>query len=40
MFTMRGKAMEPVLNTETAPYIHPLIGMEGVSPYDFWKMIN
>lgn len=35
MFTVRGKAMEPVLNTETAPYIHPLIGMEGVSPYDF-----
>ncbi|WP_332647270.1 SF1B family DNA helicase RecD2 [Lysinibacillus sp. 54212] len=25
----------PVLTTETAPYIHPLIGMEGVTPYNF-----
>ena len=23
------------LTTETAPYIHPLIGMNGISPYDF-----
>lgn len=27
--------IEPVLNAETAPYIHPMIGMNGVSPYDF-----
>ncbi|WP_346234596.1 ATP-dependent RecD-like DNA helicase [Lysinibacillus telephonicus] len=35
MFYMKGEVLEPVLNAETAPYIHPLIGMEGVSPYDF-----
>ncbi len=35
MFYMKGEVLEPVLNTETAPYIHPLIGMEGISPYDF-----
>ncbi|SOC02325.1 exodeoxyribonuclease V alpha subunit [Ureibacillus xyleni] len=29
------QVMEPILNVETAPYIHPLIGMNGVSPYDF-----
>lgn len=28
-------SMPSVLNVETAPYIHPLIGMEGVSPFDF-----
>ncbi|RHW38637.1 ATP-dependent RecD-like DNA helicase [Lysinibacillus yapensis] len=27
----------PVLNAETAPYIHPLIGMNGLSPYDFME---
>ena len=30
-----GEVMTPVLNVETAPYIHPLIGMNGLSPYDF-----
>lgn len=35
MFYMKGEVLEPVLNAETAPYIHPLIGMEGISPYDF-----
>ncbi|HWK24355.1 MAG TPA: ATP-dependent RecD-like DNA helicase [Ureibacillus sp.] len=34
-FYVTGKVLEPVLNTETAPYIHPLIGMENISPYDF-----
>lgn len=34
-FYVKGEVVEPVLNTETAPYIHPLIGMNGVSPYDF-----
>lgn len=34
-FYIKGEALEPVLNADTAPYIHPLIGMEGVSPYDF-----
>ena len=27
----------PILNAETAPYIHPLIGMEGIAPSDFMK---
>ena len=27
--------MPKVLNVETAPHIHPMIGMNGVSPYDF-----
>lgn len=35
MFYMKGEVLEPILNAETAPYIHPLIGMEGISPYDF-----
>lgn len=30
-----GESLPNHLTTETAPYIHPLIGMEGVSPYDF-----
>ena len=34
-FYVKGEVLEPVLNTETAPYIHPLIGMNGLSPYDF-----
>lgn len=29
--------LPPVLNTETAPSIHPLIGVEGISPYDFME---
>ena len=34
-FHVIGEVLEPVLNAETAPYIHPLIGMNGLSPYDF-----
>jgi len=34
-FHVKGEVLEPVLNAETAPYIHPLIGMNGLSPYDF-----
>lgn len=30
-----GEALPTQLTTETAPYIHPLIGMDGISPYDF-----
>ncbi|MEK4627892.1 MAG: ATP-dependent RecD-like DNA helicase [Solibacillus sp.] len=30
-----GESLPNHLTTETAPYIHPLIGMDGVSPYDF-----
>lgn len=30
-----GEMLPTHLTTETAPYIHPLIGMDGVSPYDF-----
>ena len=30
-----GETLPNNLTTETAPYIHPLIGMEGISPYDF-----
>ena len=30
-----GELLPNHLTNETAPYIHPLIGMEGVSPYDF-----
>lgn len=33
-FYVKGEVLEPVLNVETAPYIHPLIGMNGLSPYD------
>ena len=29
--------MPKVLNVETAPHIHPMIGMNGVSPYDFME---
>lgn len=32
---VNGEILEPVLNTDTAPYIHPLVGMNGLSPYDF-----
>ncbi len=32
---VNGEVIAPVLNVETAPYIHPLIGMKGLSPYDF-----
>lgn len=35
--TNSGKELAPVLNAETAPYIHPLIGMNGLSPYDFME---
>lgn len=28
-------SVEPKLTVETAPYIHPMIGMNDVSPYDF-----
>ena len=30
-----GEALPNYLTTETAPYIHPLIGMDNISPYDF-----
>lgn len=30
-----GETLPNHLTTETAPYIHPLIGMEGISPADF-----
>lgn len=30
-----GEALPSNLTTETAPYIHPLIGMDGISPYDY-----
>ena len=30
-----GESIPNHLTVETAPYIHPLIGMENVSPYDF-----
>ena len=29
------KSIDFKLTVETEPYIHPLIGMEGVSPYDY-----
>ena len=29
--------MPKVLNAETVPHIHPMIGMNGVSPYDFME---
>ena len=29
-------SVEQKLTVETAPYIHPMIGMNDVSPYDFW----
>lgn len=29
------KSQKPSLTAENAPHIHPLIGMEGISPYDF-----
>jgi len=28
-------SLPPVLNAETAPKIHPMIGMDGITPYDF-----
>lgn len=37
IFTVKGEAVIPVLDTDTAPYVHPLIGMEGISPYDFME---
>jgi exodeoxyribonuclease V alpha subunit len=30
-----GESLPTHLTVETAPYIHPLIGMDGISPYDF-----
>ena len=29
--------MPKVLNAETVPHIHPMIGMNGISPYDFME---
>ena len=37
IFTVKGEALPPLLNVETAPYIHPLIGMKGITPYDFME---
>ncbi|MBD8026784.1 ATP-dependent RecD-like DNA helicase [Ureibacillus sp. Re31] len=34
-FYVNGEVVAPILNMETAPYIHPLIGMEGITPYHF-----
>ncbi|RUL57099.1 SF1B family DNA helicase RecD2 [Lysinibacillus antri] len=34
-FYVNGKALEPILTAETAPYVHPLVGLNGLSPYDF-----
>lgn len=34
-FYVNGEVVAPILNMETAPYIHPLIGMDGVTPYHF-----
>ena len=30
-----GESLPTHLTVETAPYIHPLIGMDAISPYDF-----
>lgn len=35
--TVNGEALPPILNVETAPYVHPLIGMKGITPYDFME---
>lgn len=32
-----GETLPNQLTTETAPYVHPLIGMDHVSPYDFME---
>ena len=32
-----GESLPNQLTTETAPYIHPLIGMDGISPFDYMK---
>lgn len=32
-----GETLPNQLTTETAPYIHPLIGMDGVSPFDYME---
>lgn len=37
MFYKVGEVLEPVLNNETAPYIHPMIGMDGISPFDYME---
>lgn len=34
-FVTPSQALPPRLTIDTAPYIHPLIGMKNVSPYDF-----
>ena len=31
------QAQPKILNAETAPHIHPMIGMKDVSPYDFME---
>ncbi|CAM5195461.1 ATP-dependent RecD-like DNA helicase OS=Ureibacillus acetophenoni OX=614649 GN=recD2 PE=3 SV=1 [Ureibacillus acetophenoni] len=35
MFTVLGEAIIPSLTNETVHTVHPLIGMNGISPYDF-----
>jgi len=35
IFTVLGEAVIPALTTETVHTVHPLIGMNGITPYDF-----
>lgn len=37
IFTVLGEAVIPSLTKETVHTVHPLIGMNGVSPYDFME---
>ncbi|SOC36385.1 SF1B family DNA helicase RecD2 [Ureibacillus acetophenoni] len=37
IFTVLGEAVIPALTTETVHTVHPLIGMNGVSPFDFME---
>lgn len=38
IFTVLGEAIIPSLTTETVHTVHPLIGMDGVSPFDFMEL--
>lgn len=37
IFTVLGEAVIPSLNSETVHTVHPLIGMNGITPYDFME---
>ncbi|MEO4052187.1 ATP-dependent RecD-like DNA helicase [Solibacillus sp. CAU 1738] len=37
IFTVKGEALPSSLTIETAPYVHPLIGMQGITPFDFME---